>query len=109
MATFWALCHAALNERRASGTCEGSAVAYVEGEATFRTLNYSLFLRHDRSLRFDFQKRDSLIALLKDYGKRILSYLGFVQVHRFFTYTMNCFICGAFFRYVSQKQTYEKI
>ena len=66
MTTFWALCHAALNERRASGTCEGSAVAYVEGEATFRTLNYSLFLRHDRSLRFDFQKRDSLIALLKD-------------------------------------------
>jgi hypothetical protein len=78
VATFWALCHVALNERGASGTCEGSSVAYVEGEAASRTLNYSLSLRHDRSLRFDFQKRDSLIALLKDYGKRILYYLGFV-------------------------------
>lgn len=84
MATFWALCHAALNERGASGTCEGSAVAYVEGEATSRALNYSLSLRQDRSLRFDFQERDSLIALLKDYGKRILSYLGFVLVHESF-------------------------
>ena len=74
MTTFWALRHVALNERGASGTCEGSAVGYVEGEATFRTLNYSLSLRHDRSLRFDFQKRDSPIALLKDYGKRILSF-----------------------------------
>ena len=97
LATFWALCHAALNERGASGTCEGSAVAYVEGEATFRTLDYSLSLRQDRSLRFDFQKRDSPIALLKDYGKRILFYLGFVLAHRFFTYTMNRFIFGAFF------------
>lgn len=97
MATFWALCHAALNERGASGTCEGSAVAYVEGEATFRTLDYSLSLRQDRSLRFDFQKRDSPIALLKDYGKRILFYLGFVLAHRFFIYTMNHFIFGAFF------------
>ena len=84
LATFWALCHAALNERGASGTREGSAVAYVEGEATFRTLDYSLSLRQDRSLRFDFQKRDSPIALLKDYGKRILFYLGFVLAHRFF-------------------------
>jgi len=85
VSTFWALCHAALNERGASGTCEGSAIAYVEGEATFRTLNYSFSLRHDRSLRCDFQKMDSRIELLKDYGKRILSYLGFVQVQGFFT------------------------
>ena len=78
MTTFWALCHVALNERGASGTCEGSPVAYVEGEAASRTFYYSLSLRHDRSLRVSFQKRDSLIALLKDYGKRILYYLGFV-------------------------------
>ena len=77
MATFWALCQVALNERGTSGTCEGSAVAYVEGEATFGAMNYSLSLRQDKSLRFDFQKRDSLIALLKDYGKRVLFYLGF--------------------------------
>jgi hypothetical protein len=76
--TFWALCHVALNERGASGTCEGSSVAYVEGEAASRTFNYSFSFRHDRSLRADFQKRDSLIALLKDYGKRIICYLGFV-------------------------------
>jgi len=92
VATFWALCHAALNKRRTSGTSEGSAVAYVEGEATFRTLNYSLSLRHGRALRFDFQKRDSLMALLKDYGKHVSSYLGFVLAHKSSTYSMNCFI-----------------
>jgi len=99
MPTFWALRHVALDKRWTSGTREGSAVAYVEGEATPRTPNYSLSVRHDRSLRFDFQKRDSLTALLKDYGKRILSDLGFVFAHELFTYTMNCFICVTLFRY----------
>lgn len=97
MTTFGALCHAALNERGTAGTCEGSAVAYVEGEATFRTLDYSLSLRQDRSLRFDFQKRDSPIALLKDYGNRILFYLGFVLAHRFFTWVHESFYIRSIF------------
>lgn len=74
MATFRTLCHAALNERGTSGTCEGSAVADVESEPTFRTLDRLLPLRQDKSLQFDFQKINSLIALLKDYWKRVLSY-----------------------------------
>ena len=94
VATFWALCHVALDKRWTSWTCEGSAVAYVEGEATLRTLNYSLSLRHDRSLRFNFQKRDSLMALLKYYGEHVLSYLGFVLDISCLTYSMNCFICS---------------
>lgn len=71
---FWALCHATLNERGAFGTCEGSSVADVKGEATFRTLNYFLSLRHNKSRQFNFQKRDSPNALLEDYGKHISSF-----------------------------------
>ncbi len=74
MATFRTLCHAALNERGASGTCEGSAVADVESKPTFGTVDWLLPLRQDKSLQFDFQKKDSFIALLKDYWKRVLSY-----------------------------------
>jgi len=107
--TFWALCQAALDKRWTSGTCEGSAVAYVEGEATLGTLNYLLSLRHDESLRFDFQKRNSLMALLKDYGKHVLSYLEFVLAHKLFNIFYELFHMFAFNRYHLIKGNYEKV
>ena len=78
MATFWAFCHATLNEGGASGTRKGSAVAYVEGETTFGALNYLLSVRHDTSPRWILLKRDSMTALLKIYGKHSSLSLGFV-------------------------------
>ena len=71
MSTFWALRHAALNERRASGTREGSAVGYVKGEAASGAVDYSLSLRHDRSLQV-LIPRKTVCRVLKSFLERLL-------------------------------------
>jgi hypothetical protein len=50
VSAFGALCHAALHYGWAASAGEGSAVAYVKGEAAFRTANNVLCLSHRVSL-----------------------------------------------------------
>jgi hypothetical protein len=71
MPTFWAPSHAALNERRASRTREGSAIGYVKGETASRTVDYSLSLRHDRSLQI-LVIRKAVRPVLKSFLERLL-------------------------------------
>jgi len=69
MSTFWAPSHAALNERRASRTREGSAIGYVKGEAASGAMDYSLSLRHDRSLQV-LVPRKTVRPVLKSFLER---------------------------------------
>jgi len=47
VSAFWAFCHAALYYGWAGSAGEGSAVAYVEGEVAFWTVDYVFCLGHE--------------------------------------------------------------